>query len=64
MSTKFEEAADAIVSGDIDTLKRLLDENPELIHEKSTREHSLYPSSLRRSKRFRRVPAEVTKERR
>lgn len=39
MSTKFEEAADAIVSGDIDTLRRLLDENPELIHEKSTREH-------------------------
>ena len=39
MSTKFEEAADAIVSGDIDTLGRLLDENPELIHEKSTREH-------------------------
>lgn len=39
MSTKFEEAADAIVSGDIDTLTRLLDANPELIHEKSTREH-------------------------
>ena len=39
MSTKFEEAADAIVSGDIDTLTRLLDENPELIHERSTREH-------------------------
>lgn len=39
MSTKFEEAADAIVSGDIDTLTRLLNENPELIHEKSTREH-------------------------
>jgi len=39
MSTKFEEAADAIVSGDIDTLTRLLNENPELIHERSTREH-------------------------
>jgi len=39
MSTKFEEAADAIVSGDIDTLTRLLDENPELIHERSTRKH-------------------------
>ena len=39
MSTKFEEAADAVVSGDIDTLTRLLDENPALSHERSTREH-------------------------
>jgi ankyrin repeat protein len=39
MSTEFEAAADAIVSGDFATLKRLLDENPELIHEHSAREH-------------------------
>ena len=43
MSTTFEEAADAIVSGDIDTLTRLLDENPELIHERSTRDHRCTP---------------------
>ena len=38
--SNFELAADAIVSGDIDTLTRLLDANPELIHERSTREHA------------------------
>ena len=37
--SNFELAADAIVSGDTDTLTRLLDANPELIHERSTREH-------------------------
>jgi len=36
---KFEAAADAIVSGDIATLKRLLTEAPELIHARSMREH-------------------------
>jgi len=37
--SKFEQAADAIVSGDIATLRRLLDETPELIRQRSSREH-------------------------
>ena|SRR2546429_5003265 len=37
--SRFEAAADAIVSGDIATLKRLLREDPNLIRESSTREH-------------------------
>jgi len=37
--SKFEAAADAIVKGDIATLERLLREEPELIHIRSTREH-------------------------
>jgi ankyrin repeat protein len=37
--SKFEQAADAIVSGDIVTLRRLLDENPDLIRQRSSREH-------------------------
>jgi ankyrin repeat protein len=37
--SKFEQAADAIVSGDIATLLRLLDETPELIRQRSSREH-------------------------
>src|SRR5215213_8042346 len=36
---KFETAADAICNGDIKTLKRLLREEPRLIHSRSTREH-------------------------
>lgn len=36
---QFEGAADAIVSGDMRTLKRLLHENPKLVLERSTREH-------------------------
>jgi ankyrin repeat protein len=36
---KFEQAADAIVSGDIATLRRLLDDTPELIRQRSGREH-------------------------
>jgi hypothetical protein len=35
----FDEAAAAIVSGDIATLRRLLDERPELIRQRSSREH-------------------------
>jgi ankyrin repeat protein len=35
----FEEAADAIASGDIATLRRLLDERPELIRQRSSRDH-------------------------
>jgi ankyrin repeat protein len=35
----FESAADAIIKGDITTLKRLLREHPELIRVRSTREH-------------------------
>ena len=34
---RFEKAADAIVGGDILTLQRMLRENPELIHARSTR---------------------------
>jgi tetratricopeptide (TPR) repeat protein len=37
--SQFEQAADAIVSGDIDTLRRLLDERPELIRQRSSRDH-------------------------
>ena len=36
---RFEAAADAIVKGDIKTLKRLLRDDPQLIHARSTREH-------------------------
>ena len=36
---RFETAADAIVKGDIKTLKRVLREQPELVHTRSTREH-------------------------
>ena len=39
MEARFEAAADAIVSGDIETLRRLLREEPELIRERSSREH-------------------------
>jgi ankyrin repeat protein len=35
----FEAAADAIVTGDIDTLAHLLQENPDLIRQRSSREH-------------------------
>ena len=37
--SRFEAAADAIVSGDLAKLKRLLREEPNLIRESSTREH-------------------------
>src|SRR5207245_160323 len=37
--SRFEEAADAIVNGDIATLERLLRQDPELIRTRSTREH-------------------------
>ena len=37
--SRFEAAADAIVGGDVATLKRLLREEPELIRARSTREH-------------------------
>jgi ankyrin repeat protein len=36
---KFEAAADAICNGDIKTVKRILREEPQLIHARSTREH-------------------------
>ena len=39
LSAKFEAAADAICKGDVNTLKRLLREEPKLIHARSTREH-------------------------
>src|SRR5438105_2501352 len=38
-SSDFELAADAIVDGDVATLKRLLRKDPELIRARSTREH-------------------------
>jgi ankyrin repeat protein len=37
--SQFELAADAIVSGDLGTLRQLLRENPELIRARSSREH-------------------------
>src|SRR5258706_3800146 len=36
---QFEQAADAIASGDMATLRRLLDERPELIRQRSSRDH-------------------------
>ena len=36
---QFEDAVDAIVDGDIDTVKRLLTQRPELIHARSMRRH-------------------------
>ena len=38
-ASDFEAAADAIVAGDIDTLRRLLEANPALIRARSAREH-------------------------
>ena len=37
--SNFEAAVDAIVSGDLATLEKLLSENPELVRTRSTREH-------------------------
>ena len=37
--SQFEAATHAVVTGDVATLKRLLDENPQLIRARSTREH-------------------------
>src|ERR1700674_5284704 len=37
--SKFESAADAVITGDVATLKRLLRGNPRLIRERSTRAH-------------------------
>jgi hypothetical protein len=36
---RFEAAADAVVNGDLKTLKRLLKQEPKLVHARSTREH-------------------------
>ena len=38
-TARFESAVDAIVSGDEAALRRLLDEDPDLVHARSTREH-------------------------
>lgn len=38
-SAQFEAAADAVVAGDMETLKRLLKETPDLVRERSAREH-------------------------
>jgi ankyrin repeat protein len=38
-TAQFEAAADAIVSGDKQVLRRLLDENPDLVRQRSAREH-------------------------
>jgi ankyrin repeat protein len=37
--SRFEKAADAIVNGDLATLKRLLRQDPKLVRSRSTREH-------------------------
>lgn len=39
LTAAFEAAADAIVAGDLDTLRQLLDARPELVRTRSTREH-------------------------
>jgi len=36
---RFEKAADAIIKGDIKTLKRILSDDPRLVHARSTRQH-------------------------
>jgi hypothetical protein len=38
-ASRFERAADAIVAGDVDTIDRLIDETPGLVHERSARVH-------------------------
>jgi ankyrin repeat protein len=38
-ASAFEAGAQAVVSGDIEELRRLLDRHPDLIHARSTREH-------------------------
>lgn len=38
--SKFEEAVDAIVSGDLQALRKLLSETPDLVRARSTREHN------------------------
>jgi len=40
LASRFEFAADAVVAGDLNTLQRLLSENPELVRARSPREHS------------------------
>ena len=37
--SRFEAAADAVVNGDVATLQRLLKNDPELVHARSTRDH-------------------------
>jgi hypothetical protein len=37
--SQFESAADAIVTGDLATLERLIAKNPRLVHARSTRDH-------------------------
>jgi ankyrin repeat protein len=39
MVSNFEAAADAVITGDVTTLERLLRENPDLARSRSTREH-------------------------
>src|SRR5689334_1732549 len=39
MDVLFERAADAVVFGEFDTLRELLDEEPELVHARSPRPH-------------------------
>lgn len=39
VTARFEAAADAIVSGNVEALKRFLRQNPELVRERSIREH-------------------------
>jgi hypothetical protein len=38
-TSAFEQAADAVVSGDLATLDELLKKHPDLVHEKSKRTH-------------------------
>jgi len=39
MTSSFEEAVDATISGDLERLRKLVSENPDLVHARSDREH-------------------------
>ncbi len=39
LSSEFEQSADAIINGDLDTLKTLIDQYPDLVTMRSTRDH-------------------------
>ena len=61
-TSNFERAAEAIVTGDLDTLKALLRTDPDLIRARSTREHHATLAALRLRQRRRRLSPENAHE--